>query len=130
MRDSGITHALLNICDYNNLLGHPVVGGSWEGFVIENIMAVIPPRVQPYYYGTPRGAEIDLVLEYPGGEKWAIEIKRNSAPSLAKGFYAGCEDIKANKRFVVYSGTDRFSMGEDVTAISLPGLMQELESQV
>jgi hypothetical protein len=71
------------------LLGHPVVGGSWEGFVIENIMAVVPSRVQPYYYGTPRGAEIDLVLEFPGGKKWAIEIKRNSSPSLSKGFTPG-----------------------------------------
>lgn len=129
VRDSGITHALLNIADYNSLLGHPVVGGSWEGFVIENIMAVVPSRVQPYYYGTPRGAEIDLVLEFPAGTKWAIEIKRSSAPSLSKGFYTGCEDIKADKRFVVYSGTDRFSMGEGVTAISLPGMMQELLEQ-
>ncbi|MFT3822270.1 MAG: ATP-binding protein [Chitinophagaceae bacterium] len=126
VRDSGITHALLNIPDYNSLLGHPVVGGSWEGFVIENIMSVAPSRMQPYYYGTPGGAEIDLVLEFPGGEKWAIEIKRNSAPALSKGFYAGCEDIKADRRFVVYSGADRFSMGDDVTAISLPGLMQKL----
>jgi predicted AAA+ superfamily ATPase len=129
VRDSGITHALLNIPDYNSLLGHPVVGGSWEGFVIENIMAVAPSRVQPYYYGTPRGAEIDLVLEFPGGMKWAIEIKRNSAPSLSKGFYAGCEDIKPDKRFVVYSGSDSFPMGEDITAISLPNLMQELLKQ-
>jgi len=53
VRDSGITHALLNIPDYNSLLGHPVVGGSWEGFVIENIMSVAPPRVQPYYMETP-----------------------------------------------------------------------------
>jgi len=129
VRDSGITHALLNIPNYNNLLGHPVVGGSWEGFVIENIMAVAPSRVQPYYYGTPRGAEIDLVLEFPGGTKWAIEIKRNSAPSISKGFYAGCEDVKPDKRFVVYSGSDSFPMGEDITAISLPNLMQELLKQ-
>ena len=129
VRDSGITHALLNIPDYNNLLGHPVVGGSWEGFVIENIMAVTPSRVQPYYYGTPRGAEIDLVLEFPGGAKWAIEIKRNSTPSISKGFYSGCEDIKPDKRFVVYSGSDSFPMGEEVTAISLTNLMQELLKQ-
>jgi predicted AAA+ superfamily ATPase len=126
VRDSGITHALLNILDYNSLLGHPVVGGSWEGFVIENIMAVAPSRIQPYYYGTPRGAEIDLVLEFPGGAKWAIEIKRNSTPSVSKGFYSGCEDIKPDKRFVVYSGPDSFTMGEGIVAISLPGLMQEL----
>lgn len=129
VRDSGITHALLNIPGYNSLLGHPVVGGSWEGFVIENIMSVAPSRVQPYYYGTPRGAEIDLVLEFPGGAKWAIEIKRSSAPSISKGFYSGCEDIKPDKKFVVYSGLDTFPMGEGVTAISLPNLMQELLKQ-
>ena len=64
MRDNGLTHALLNIQDYNTLLGHPVVGGSREGFVIENIMAVISSRVQPYYYSTSRGEEIDLVLDF------------------------------------------------------------------
>ena len=129
VRDSGITHALLNIPDYNSLLGHPVVGGSWEGFVIENILALVPSRVQPYYYGTPRGAEIDLILEFPGGTEWAIEIKRNSAPSVSKGFYSGCEDIKADKRFVVYSGLESFPMGEGITAISLSNLMQELLKQ-
>src|SRR6201991_103556 len=123
VRDSGIAHALLNIPDYNSLLGHPVVGGSWEGFVIENIMSVAPARVQPYYYGTPGGAEIDLVLENPGGAKWAIEIKRSSAPSVSKGFYSACEDIKPDKRYVVYSGLDSFPMGEGINAISLPSLM-------
>ena len=126
VRDSGLAHALLNIQDYNTLLGHPVVGGSWEGFVIENIMAVIPSRVQPYYYSTSRGEEIDLVLEFASGNKWAIEIKRSSAPYVAKGFYTGCEDIKADKRFVVYSGKDKFLMNEGVIAIPLPDLMQEL----
>ena len=129
VRDSGIAHALLNIPDYNSLLGHPVVGGSWEGFVIENIMSVAPSRVQPYYYGTPRGAEIDLVLEFPGGTKWAIEIKRNSTPSVSNGFYSGCEDIQPDRRFVVYSGVDSFSMGKGIMAISLSNLMQELLGQ-
>lgn len=129
VRDSGITHALLNIPDYNGLLGHPVVGGSWEGFVIENLMSVVPSRVQPYYYRTPGGAEINLVLEFPGGEKWAIEIKRSSAPSVSKGFYAGCEDIKPDKRFVVYSGLETFPMGEAITAIPLSNLMQKLLEQ-
>lgn len=126
VRDSGITHALLNIGNYNTLLGHPVVGGSWEGFVIENIMSVIPDTVQPFYYGTPGGAEVDLILEFSGSEKWAIEIKRSSTPALSKGFHIGCEDVKADKRFVVYSGKDKFSMGENITAIPLPALMQEL----
>ena len=129
VRDSGITHALLNISGYNNLLGHPVVGGSWEGFVIENIMAVAPARVQPFYYGTPGGAEIDLVLEFSNTEKWAIEIKRSTAPSLSKGFYIACDDIKPQRRYVVYSGKDSFPLGEGVTAISLSDLMQEILKQ-
>ncbi len=126
IRDSGITHSLLNIGDYNSLLGHPVVGGSWEGFVIENILSVLPAHAQPYFYRSPGGAEIDLVLEFSLTEKWAIEIKRSSAPSISKGFYTACADIKADKRFVVYAGHDRFSLGQDITAISLSELMQEL----
>ena len=126
VRDSGITHGLLNIASYNDLLGHPVVGGSWEGFVIENILSVAPPHTQPYYYGTPRGAEIDLILEFSTTEKWAIEVKRSSSPAVSKGFYSGCEDIKPQRRYVVYSGKDRFSMGDGITAISLPDLMQEV----
>lgn len=126
VRDSGITHALLNIDTYNNLLGHPVVGGSWEGFIIENIMSVAPAGMQPFYYSTPGGAEIDLVLEFSGSEKWAIEIKRSSSPSITKGFHIACDDIKPQKKYVVYSGKDRFSLGEGITAIPLFELMQEI----
>jgi len=126
IRDSGVTHALLNIVDFNNLLGHPVVGGSWEGFVIENIMSVAPTRVQPFYYRTPGGAEIDLILEFSHTEKWAVEIKRSSAPALSKGFHIACEDIKPQRRYVIYGGTDSFSMGDGITAISLQGFMEEL----
>lgn len=126
VRDSGITHALLNLQSYNDLLGHPVAGGSWEGFVIENILSAAPENAVPYYYRTSNGAEIDLVLEFSGNEKWAIEIKRNSAPALSKGFYMSCQDINPDQKFVVYSGQDTFSMAEDITAISLSGIMEKL----
>jgi hypothetical protein len=73
---------------------------------------------------------LHFMLDFPGGAKWAIERdKRNSTPSVSKGFYSGCEDIKPDKRFVVYSGLDSFSMGEGIVAISLWGLMQELLKQ-
>ena len=127
VRDSGITHALLNIGNYTDLLGHPVVGGSWEGFVIENILSVTPSHAQPFYYGTPTGAEIDLIIEFSPTEKWAIEIKRNSTPAVSKGFYIACEDVQTQRRFVVYSGKDRFSLGQGVTAISLFELMNEIQ---
>ena len=129
VRDSGITHALLNIAAINDLLGHPVVGGSWEGFVIENILSVLPSGVQPYFYRTSGGAEIDLVLEFGVSERWAIEIKRSSSPSLSKGFHIACEDIKAARKYVVYSGEDTFSMGQDVRAIALYDLMKVLLDQ-
>jgi len=129
IRDSGLTHALLNIGTYNDLLGHPVVGGSWEGFVIENIMSVAPSGVQPFYYGTPGGAEIDLILEFSANEKWAVEIKRSSSPSLTKGFHIACDDIKPKRRYVIYGGKDRFSLGEGFTAISLPDFMKDVLEQ-
>jgi predicted AAA+ superfamily ATPase len=127
VRDSGITHALLNIGNYTDLLGHPVVGGSWEGFVIENILSVTPSHAQPFYYGTPTGAEIDLIIEFSPTEKWAIEIKRNSTPAVSKGFYIACEDVQPQRRYVVYSGKDRFSLGQDVKAISLFELMNDIQ---
>jgi predicted AAA+ superfamily ATPase len=127
VRDTGVTHALLNIGTYNDLLGHPVVGGSWEGFVIENILSVTPQRVQPFYYKTTGGAEIDLILEFGPDERWAIEIKRSSAPSLSKGFHISCEDIKATRKFVIYGGQDRFPMPNDVEAIPLFELMEMLK---
>ena len=126
VRDSGITHALLNISTVNDLLGHPVVGGSWEGFVIENILSVLPSGVQSYFYRTSGGAELDLVLEFGVSERWAIEIKRSASPSLSKGFHIACDDIKAARRYVVYSGQDDFSMGQNVRAISLGSLMEEV----
>jgi predicted AAA+ superfamily ATPase len=128
VRDSGITHALLNIETFNNLLGHPVLGSSWEGFVIENIISVLPDRAQTYYYGSPGGAEIDLIIEF-SDETWAIEIKASSYPKLSKGFYIACEDLKPDKQFVVYAGTDIFSIGENVTAISLYELMNRVVSK-
>lgn len=126
VRDSGITHALLNIGSYNELLGHPVAGGSWEGFVIENILSAAPANARPYFYRTAHGAEIDLVIEFSGQEKWAIEIKRNSTPVLSKGFYLAQEDVQPEKSFVVYAGLDKFPMSGNVTAISLDGMMEEL----
>lgn len=129
VRDSGITHSLLNILSYNDLLGHPVVGGSWEGFVIENIMSVTPPEAKPYFYRTSGGAEVDLILEFGVKQRWAIEIKRSSVPSISKGFYIACDDIKATRKYILYSGSDTFSMGNGVTAISLHDLMHKIMNQ-
>lgn len=130
VRDSGLVHALLGISDKESLLGHPVVGQSWECFAIENLIAAAQRGgkgdVQAYFYRTSGGAEIDLLLAWPDGCLWAIEIKRSLAPKVGRGFYAACADLKPARKFVVYSGQERYRLAEDIEAISLVGLAQEI----
>lgn len=126
VRDSGILHALLGIPDHNALAGHPVVGLSWEGFVIESLLATAPKRTLASFYRTAAGAEIDLVLDLPKGERWAIDIKRGLTPNPEKGFYLACEDLKPARRFAVYSGEARFPIRADLEAISLRELAETL----
>ena len=126
VRDSGITHALLGLADYNQLSGHPVFGASWEGFVIENLLSVALPQTKASFYRTSAGAEIDLILELPGGKIWALEIKSGLTPKLAKGFHNALEDIQPDRSFVVYSGKDRYPVTEETEVISLYELAEEL----
>lgn len=122
MRDSGIVHALLNLGDWDSVVGHPIAGGSWEGFVIESVLSCAAKTVNASFYRTTGGAEIDLILELPNNETWAIEIKRGLTPKLEKGFYFACEEIKPHKMFVVYSGSERYQITPDVWAIGLTEL--------
>ena len=126
VRDSGLLHALLNIETRDALLGHPVVGASWEGFVIENLINAAPAFTVPGFYRTSGGAEIDLLLELPGGERWAIEVKRSRAAKPARGFYEACEDLKPARRFVVHGGLERYPISADVEAIGMRELAETL----
>lgn len=129
IRDSGLLHALLGIADLDTLFGHPVIGSSWEGFVIENLLAVAPEHAGASFYRTVAGAEIDLVIELGGKHGiWAFEIKRGSVPQLAKGGRHAIDDIKPSKAFVIYSGSDRYPLGHGVEAIGLIEIMQELQA--
>jgi len=128
VRDSGIAHALLGIRDKEALLGHPVAGPSWESFVTETLIAAAPDGSEAHYYRTATGNEVDLVLTLPGGELWAIEIKRSSAPKVESGFHLACADLKPNKRFVVYPGTERFPLNADTEAIGIDDLGRALQA--
>jgi len=119
VRDSGLVHALLGIPDRNTLLSHPVLGQSWECFVIENLIAAAPDAVEPHFYRTSGGAEVDLLLVWPDNTLWAIEIKRSLTPKLERGFHAACIDLKPERKFVVYPGNERYRIREDVEAIPL-----------
>ena len=126
IRDSGVLHRLLGINNYDALLSNPVLGKSWEGFVIENIHSVLPKLAETYYYRTAAGAEIDLVIKLSSSEIWAVEIKYGKAPKPGKHFSQTCEDIGATEKFIVYSGEEEFTVGNGVTVISLQGLMEKL----
>lgn len=103
IRDSGLTHALLGIETLEDLLGHPVVGGSWEGFCIETLIAAAPRGAEASFYRSSAGAEIDLVLKLPGGALWAIEIKRTTTPKVTRGFHIASEELDAAERILVYA---------------------------
>lgn len=127
VRDSGLLHALLGVGDFDSLLGHPVIGASWEGFVIENLLAACPPGTKASFYRTAAGAEIDLVLELGASHGvWAVEIKRSVTAGLQKGNHHALADIAPSRSFYVHGGDDRFPMTANTEAISLHVLAAEL----
>lgn len=126
VRDPGLLHALLGLGDKETLLGHPVVGASWEGYVIENLIALAPERVEPSFYRTSGGAEIDLVLRWPTGPEWAIEIKRTLSPRPTRGMRSAIEDLEPKRSFIVYPGDNRYRVADDIEVVGLPDLAREL----
>jgi predicted AAA+ superfamily ATPase len=122
VRDSGVLHALLDLPDKETVLSHPVVGASWEGFCIENILSCAPASVQGYFYRSSGGAEVDLILQWPGGALWAIEIKRSLTPKLERGFHEACADLQPVRKMLVYPGSETYPMGHDVQAMPLATL--------
>jgi predicted AAA+ superfamily ATPase len=129
VRDSGLVHALLGVGEREALLAHPVVGGSWEGLAIESLIAAAPTGTEAHFFRTAAGAEIDLLLKFPGHRKpWAIEIKRGLAPKLDKGFALACEAVGPERRLVVHGGTGRFPLAEDVDALSLTELCEDVSA--
>ena len=128
VRDTGLLHALLGIADKETLLSHPVLGASWETWVIENLLALSPPGCEAFFYRSAAGAEIDLLVQRPGGERWAIEIKRSAAPKVERGFHAACDDVQPTHKWLVYPGEERFRIGPDVWAVSPAELARGLAS--
>ena len=114
VRDTGLIHALLNIPDKETVLAHPVIGQSWEGFVVENLLNCAPEGVFGHFYRTSSGAEVDLLLEWPKGDIWAIEIKRSLSPRVERGFHSACSDLKPQRKLVIYPGREIYRIAEDI----------------
>ena len=126
VRDSGLLHALLGLPDEEALLGHPAVGASWEGFVLENLITAAGTSASAHFYRTSGGAEVDLLLNWPSGECWAIEVKRSLAPKVERGFHSACEDLQPTRKLVIYPGDEPFPLGHGVQAMPLATLCHEL----
>ena len=128
IRDPGLTHALLGLETREALLGHPVVGGSWEGFCIENLIAAAPRGTEASFYRSSAGAEIDLILKLPDHQLWAIEVKRTTAPKVTRGFHIAADDLAVVERLLVYA-EDREVPGQGgVRAMPLANAMDRLRA--
>jgi len=128
IRDAGLTHALLGLETREALLGHPVVGGSWEGFCIENLIAAAPRGTEASFYRSSAGAEIDLILKLPDHRLWAIEVKRTTAPKVTRGFHIAADGLGVAERLLVYA-EDREVPGQGgVRAMPLANAMDRLRA--
>lgn len=124
VRDSGLLHALLGLTTLDDVLAHPVMGNSWEGFAIETLLTANAHLMPHGYYRTSNGAEVDLVIDVPGDGLWAIEIKKSPSAKPRKGFYTACQDLQPTQRFLVHNGPDGepYPVGDGVQAIGLGAL--------
>lgn len=113
VRDSGLVHALLGLRDLASVLAHPIAGASWEGQVLEQLLAAAP-QAQPSFYRTSHGAEADLVLSWPGGSTCVVEIKRSTAPTVSRGFHQAALDVKAQHKLLVAPVERSYSLREGI----------------
>jgi len=127
LRDSGILHALLGITSLNDLAGHPVVGASWEGWILEQIAQLIAPQWQLSFYRTASGAEMDVVAER-GNQKIGFEIKYSSAPALSKGFWSAMSDLKLDRAYVIAPIENGYPLATDVDVVPATELVTMLRA--
>jgi predicted AAA+ superfamily ATPase len=128
LRDSGILHTLLGISSLNDLAGHPIVGPSWEGWVLEQIAQLLGPQWQLSFYRTASGAEMDIVAEN-GKRRIGFEIKFSSAPALSKGFWSAMKDLKLDRACIispVESGYPLAPNVEVVPAVKLADMIRDM----
>lgn len=117
VRDSGLVHALLGLADLDAILSHPVAGASWEGFVVEQLLAAAP-EAEASFYRTSHGAEADLVLTLRNGEVWVVEIKRSSAPTVSKGFHLAAADVGASRKLLVAPVASTYPLREGIEVMN------------
>ncbi len=129
VRDSGFVHGLLRLGTYEELLSHPIVGQSWEGYVGEQIRCALGAEVELLHYRSARQEEIDYVCEHPRLGLLAFEIERSNAPTLSKAFWTAVEDVKPTKTYVVSPNVGRHPLGKEVEGIGVRELIEDLRTR-
>lgn len=127
VRDSGILHSLLRISDLDDLMGNPAVGRSWEGFVVEQIIGILPEGWSYFFYRTSAGAEIDLLLVDRKNKPVAVEIKYSASPKAERGFWNALEDLSCRRAFIVYPGEETYPSGKNTVTLSINELSKIIE---
>ena len=117
VRDTGVLHALLQLSSLPAVLGHPKLGASWESFALEHILAVVDTR-DAYFWATHGGAELDLLV-FKSGKRYGFEIKYADAPGMTRAMHVALQDLRLDRLWVVYPGTQAYALEEKVTAIPL-----------
>lgn len=128
IRDSGLMHTLLGITNLDQLLSHPIVGNSWEGFVIENITSVLGNKHEVFFYRTAAGAEVDLLIRCHDGAMIAVDAKKSLAPTLSKSFHEALATVNPSKTYIIYPGNDQYSLSNGIEVISLSKFLNFIQS--
>ncbi len=125
VRDTGLLHALLDLEKGTDLMGHPKAGSSWEGFAVEQIIALLRAR-EAYFWGTHQGAELDLLI-MRGGKRYGFEMKLADAPTTTKSMKIAQDDLGLTRLFVVYPGRKSYRLGDRTDVLSIQDLPSRLE---
>ncbi|MGH7149443.1 MAG: DUF4143 domain-containing protein, partial [Planctomycetota bacterium] len=124
VRDSGLLHALLSVASQAGLEGHPKCGASWEGFALEQVLRVAGAR-DCYYWGTHAGAELDLLL-FRRGRRYGVEFKRSEAPTMTKSLHVALSDLRLDRAWIVYPGTEAYRVHERVEVVPLSAAAERM----
>jgi predicted AAA+ superfamily ATPase len=126
VRDSGILHALLGIPSFDALQGHPQLGASWEGYVLEQIASSLPAGMELHFHRTHAGAELDFLITQGAELRAGIEVKNSLSPVFTRGLHESLKDLRNPPTWIIYRGDERYPAGENLTVVGLQEFLQTI----
>ncbi len=121
LRDTGLLHSFLELRTEAEIVRHPALGASWEGFILEQLIRILEID-HPYFWATHQGAEMDLVFN-KGGRMYGVEIKRQDAPTVTPSMRIALEDLKLERIAVIYPGRRRYAIHRQIDVVPSDGLL-------